>query len=136
MILIVLSIMLMILIITEFTKGILAQVKMFYKENEQMSKSVFIRLKFWGEIWYMSTLLVITFDKKIALMQNLQNWKLDFKSFPTVYYMHNSDYRARNDNRLKFVEIVSRKADSTAWSLLLSFLLSFFFPLDLITLFH
>ena len=36
----------MILIITEFTKGILAQVKMFYKENEQMSKSVFIRLKF------------------------------------------------------------------------------------------
>ena len=46
MVLIVLSIILMVLMMTEFTKGILARVKMFYKENEQKSKSVFIRQKF------------------------------------------------------------------------------------------
>ena len=54
-------------------------------------------------------LLGITFDRKIALMQGLRHWKLDFKSFPTVYYMLNSDNRVRNNNRLKFTEIVSVK---------------------------
>ena len=58
----------MVLMMTEFTKGILARVKMFYKENEQKSKSVFIRQKFWGKTWYMSTLLVIHFGNKIVLM--------------------------------------------------------------------
>ena len=57
----------------------------------------------------MSTLLAITFDRKIALMQGLRHWKLDFKSFPTVYYMSNYDKRARNDDSLKFAETVSQK---------------------------
>ena len=54
----------------EFTKGILSWVKMFYKENEQKSERVFLMQKFWGEIWYMSTLLATTFDRKILLMQS------------------------------------------------------------------
>ena len=40
----------MVLMMTEFTKEILARVKMFYKENEQKSKRVFIMHNFWGEI--------------------------------------------------------------------------------------
>ena len=107
MVLIVLSIYLMILMTMEFTKEILPWVKMSYKENKQMSKSVFIRQKFWGEIWYMSTLLAITFDRNIVLMQGLRHWKLDFKSFPTVYYTSDSNNRARNGERLKFAEAVS-----------------------------
>ena len=93
----------------EFTKEILARVKTFYKENEKKSKRVFIMQKFWGEIWYMSTLLVITFDRKIALMQGLWHWKLDFNNFPMVYYMPNFDNRARNDDCLNFAKIVSVK---------------------------
>ena len=100
---------LMVLMMTEFTKGILARVKMFYKENEQKSRRVFIMQKFWGEIWYMSTLLAITLDSNFALMQGLQHWKLKFKSFLTVYYIPNSDKRARNYDRLKFAEIVGTK---------------------------
>ena len=49
------------------------------------------------------------FDRKIALMQSLWHWKLNFKNFPTVYYMSNSDNWARNDDRLKFAETVSQK---------------------------
>ena len=105
----ILSIILMILMMTEFTKEILARVKMFYKENEQTSRRVIIMQKFWGEIWYMSTLLPINFDMKIKLIQSLRHPKLDFKRFPTVYYMLNSDNRATNDDRLKFTEIVSQK---------------------------
>ena len=58
----------------------------------------------------MSTLLVITFDMKIVLMQILRQWKLDFKSFPMVYYMPNSNNRERNDDHLKLAEIVSQKS--------------------------
>ena len=93
-----LSIILMVLMMTEFNKGILARAKTFYKENEQKSRRVFMMKKFWGEIWYISTLLKITFDRKIPLMQVLRHWNLDFKSFPTIYYMPNSDNRARNDD--------------------------------------
>ena len=57
----------------------------------------------------MSTLLVITFDRKILLIQGLRPWKLDVKSFPTVYYMPNSENRTRNDDCLKFAEIASQK---------------------------
>ena len=57
----------------------------------------------------MSTLLSITFYKKIVLIQGFRHWKLDFKSFPTVYYMPNSDNRSKNNDRLKFAEIVSVK---------------------------
>ena len=108
-VLIGLSIIPTILIMTEFTKGILARLKINYKENEQKSRRVFIMQKFWGEIWYMSNLLIITFDRKIILLQLLRYWKLDFKSILTIYYMPNFDNRARNDVRLKFAEIVRIK---------------------------
>ena len=111
-VLIVSSIILIILIMMEFTKEILSRLKMFYKDNERKSKTMFIIQKFWGRIWYMSTSLVITFDRKIVLM----HWKLDFKSFPTVYYMPNSDNQARNDNCLKFAKLSAKNADSTSWS--------------------
>ena len=45
-VLIVLSIILMVLVMTELSKGILVQLKMFYKENEQKSKRMFIMQKF------------------------------------------------------------------------------------------
>ena len=112
---IVLSIILIILMMTEFNKVILARLKMFYIENEQNGRRVLIMQKFWGEIWYMSTLFTITFDRKIALMKSLQHWKLDFKSFPTVYYKSNSDNWPRNGDHLKFAEIVRQNADSVFW---------------------
>ena len=43
---IVLNIILMILMMTEFTKGNLARLKMFYKENEQKGRRVFIMQNF------------------------------------------------------------------------------------------
>ena len=58
----------------------------------------------------MSTLLAITFDRKILLMQGFRHWKLDFKRFTTVVYMPNSDNRAQNDDHLKFAEIISQKS--------------------------
>ena len=82
---------------------------MFYNKNEQKGRRVFIMQKFWGKIWYMSTLLAITFDRKISLMQGLRHWKLDIKTFSTVYYMSNSDYRERNEDQLKFAETVSQE---------------------------
>ena len=45
-VLIVLSIIFMVLIMTEFTKGTLAWLKIFYKENEQKGRRVFIMQKF------------------------------------------------------------------------------------------
>ena len=57
----------------------------------------------------MLTLLVITFDRKIKLMQGLWHWKLDFKSFPTVYYMSNSDNWARNGDHLNSLQFFSTK---------------------------
>ena len=66
-----LSIILMVLMMTEFIKVIIYRLKMFYNEDGQKSWKVFKMQKFWGEIWYMLTLLVITFDRKIALMQGL-----------------------------------------------------------------
>ena len=57
----------------------------------------------------MSTLLVINFYKKIVLMQGLRNWQLDFKSFPTVYYMSDSDNQVRNDDRLKLLRFSNTK---------------------------
>ena len=87
---------------TEFTKEIIAHLKMFYNEDGQKSWKLFKMQKFWGEIWYMFTLLVTTFDRKILLMQRLFHWKVDFKKFPTVYYMSDSDSQARNVGHLKF----------------------------------
>ena len=55
----------------------------------------------------MFTPLAITFDKKITLMQCLWYQKLDFKIFPMIYYMPNSDNRAKNNKRLKFALIFS-----------------------------
>ena len=51
----------------------------------------------------MLTLLPITFDREMSLMQGLRRWKVDFKGFPTVYYMFISDNRERNGGHLKFV---------------------------------
>ena len=80
---------------------------MFYKEHEQTSRKVFIMQKFWGEIWYIFTLLVITFDRKDHINARFAALKLDFKSFPKVYYMPDFDNRAINDNRSKFDAIFS-----------------------------
>ena len=55
----------------------------------------------------MFILLVITFYKKIVLVQRLRHWKLDFKGFPTIYYMSDSDNRARNGERLKLMQFFS-----------------------------
>jgi hypothetical protein len=63
-----------------------------------------------AEIWYMFILLAITFYRKIVLVQGLRHSKIDFKSFPTTYYMPNSNNRARNDNRLKFAVISNDQA--------------------------
>ena len=49
-------------------------------------------------------ILVITFDIKIVLIQGLQHGKVDFKSFPTIYHMSNSDNKLRNDSCLKFAK--------------------------------
>ena len=46
LILIFLSIILMVLMMMEFTKGILARLKMFYNEDEQKSRRVFIMQNF------------------------------------------------------------------------------------------
>ena len=58
----------------------------------------------------MFTLLVITLNKKIILMHGLWHWKLEFKFFPTVYYMLNSDNRASNGDHQTFAVIVSQKS--------------------------
>ena len=42
-------------------------------------------------------------------MQGLRHWKLDFKSFLMVYYMSDSDKRARNGDRLKLLRFSSTK---------------------------
>ena len=97
-------------------RKILARVKMFYKENEQKSRRVLIMQKFWSEIWYMSTLLAITFDRKIALMQGLRHWKLDFKSFPTVYYMPNSKNEQKMTIIWSLLKLSVKNADSSSWS--------------------
>ena len=60
----------------------------------------------------MSTLLAITFDRNIVLIQSLRHWKLDFKGFPTVYYMSDSDNRARNGERLKLMQFFSSGSGS------------------------
>jgi hypothetical protein len=60
----------------------------------------------------MSTLLAITFDRNIVLIQGLRHWKLDFKGFPTVYYMSDSDNRARNGERLKLMQFFSSGSGS------------------------
>ena len=57
----------------------------------------------------MLILLVITFDRKIALIHNLRHWKLDFKSFLMVYYMSNSDNPTRIDDRLNLLRFFSTK---------------------------
>ena len=46
-------------------------------------------------------------------MQNLRHLKLDFKNFPTMYYMPNSDNRAENDDCLKFVVIYKIQSRAT-----------------------
>ena len=61
----------------------------------------------------MFNLLGITFSRKIVLMQSLRHLKLDFKSFPTMYYKPNSDNRARNNNRLKFAVISNIQSRAT-----------------------
>ena len=105
---IVLSIILMVLMIMEFTKGVLARLKMFYKENMQKSRRVFI-------------------------MQGLRRWKLDFKSFSRIYYM--SNFRRWNDDHLKFAVIFSLKSRLgflgvelfVKWAFAYGFLCSLFF---------
>ena len=62
----------MVLMMIEFTWKILARLILFYKENKQNNKRVFLMQNFWGETWYMSSLLVITFNRKILLMQGLK----------------------------------------------------------------
>ena len=67
----------------------------------------------------MLTLLVITYDRQISAwftalktrFQELSNGILyvQFKSFPTVYYMSDSDNRARNDDRLNLLRFFSTK---------------------------
>ena len=42
-------------------------------------------------------------------MHGLRNWKLDFKNFTKVYYISNSDIRAKNDDRLNLAEMVNQK---------------------------
>ena len=83
----------------EFTKEIIARLKIFYNEDEQKSWKMFKMQKFWGEIWYMLTLLVIIFDRKIALMQGLRHRKEELSN--SILYVH-FDNRARNGGCLKF----------------------------------
>ena len=73
----------MVLMMIEFTKEVIARLEMFYSEDGEFS----------GEIEYMLNLLIINFDRKIILMQGLRHWKADFKNFPMVYHMSNSDYK-------------------------------------------
>ena len=42
-------------------------------------------------------------------MQGLRHWKLDIRSFPTVYCMSNFNNQARNDNHLKLLRFSSTK---------------------------
>ena len=65
----VLSIILMVLMMIKFTNKILAWLKMFYKEDEQKSRNVFIMQKVWVEIYVVLETRLQEFSNRILYVR-------------------------------------------------------------------